>query len=464
MKALVGLAPRLSGFCRRYAKRFKTCTRTCAVQAILYLRGLVQAPRKKKNMERMVENVADADYQAMQQFITDSPWDASGVFDQVALDANVCLPRNGNRRLALDESSFTKKGEDSVGVARQWNGRLGKVDNCQVGVFASFGVDTHDVLVNAKLYLPEEWTTDRARCKKAKIPAADQVCVPKHVLALRMVAHARELGLEFDWVAADGGYGHIPAFLCGLAEMGETFMVDVHSDQGLYLAPPQPYVPAANHLGRPPSRRVSQVPSVEARTVVASTPESAWKTVRVRETTKGWLETRYLRLQVWHWDGQEAEARELTLVIREDKNADGSSRLKYSLSNAAIDTPLERLALMQGERFWIEDTFHNGKGSLGMADYQTRKWRSWHHHMALVAMALQFMLEERVTLHEIDPLISCNDIVEILAWLLPKQAVSTEDIIDQILKRHRQRQESIDFAHREKVPRNNTGKEIEVNF
>jgi len=457
------LVPHLRDFCGRYTERFVTSTRSCARQARLYLRGLVQAPRKKKNMERMVEKVANADYQAMQQFITDSPWDASGVFDQVALDANDRLPRHGNRRLAIDESAFAKKGGDSAGVARQWNGRLGKVDNCQVGVFASFGADGQDVLVNAKLYVPEEWAKDPARCKKAKIPAADQECVPKHVMALHMVKHARELGLEFDWVAADGGYGRIPAFLRGLAEMGETFMVDVHSDQRVYLEPPRPHAPPAPHRGRPPSRLISDVQPVEVRALVASAPKDAWQTVRVRDTTKGWLETRFLRLQTWLWDGQEADVRELTLVIREDQNADGSPRLKYSLSNAVANTPLERLALMQGERFWIEDTFHNGKGSLGMADYQTRKWRSWHHHMALVAMALQFMMEERQTLSEMEPLVSCNDIVEFLEWMLPKQAASLDDLVGQMLKRHRQRQASIDLSHRDKNTLHATDKMVNIN-
>jgi SRSO17 transposase len=209
------------------------------------MRGLVQGPRKKKNMERMVEKVANADYQAMQQFITDSPWDADGVFDQVALDANERLPRNGNRRLAVDESAFAKKGEESVGVARQWNGRLGKVDNCQVGVFASLGAEGHDVLVNAKLYLPGEWANDWGRCKKVRIPAADQVCVPKHVMALQMVKHARDLRLEFDWVAADAGYGHIPAFICGF---DETFFWLTFT-RTKYTCPPRPSVPVANHRG-----------------------------------------------------------------------------------------------------------------------------------------------------------------------------------------------------------------------
>lgn len=403
-------------------------------------------------MERMVEKVADADYEATQHFITDSPWDADGVFDQVALDANERLPRNGKRRLAIDESAFAKKGEDSAGVARQWNGRLGKVDNCQVGVFASLGVDGHDVLVNARLYLPEEWAKDWGRCQKVKIPAADQVCVPKHVMALQMIKHARDLGLEFDWVAADGGYGHIPAFLCGLVEMGETFMVDVHSDQRLYLEPPCPSVPEASHRGRPPSRQVSDVKPIEARTLLASMPKSAWKIIRVRDTTKGWLEIPFLILRVWLWDGLAQDALELTLVIRDDKNADGSPRLKYSLSNAAADTSAERLALMQGERFWIEDTFHNAKGTLGMADYQTRMWRSWHHQMALVAMALEFLLEERLALTDSAPLVSCNDIADILAWMLPNQAKSLEDIVEQMIKRHGKRQAAIDFAHRDKIP------------
>ena len=389
----------------------------------------------------------------MQQFMTDSPWDSDLVIKQVASDANEILPQD-DRWFAVDESGFAKKGDKSVGVARQWNGRLGKVDNCQVGVFACLGSGNQAALVAAKLYLPEVWASDPDRCNRAKIPVEEQKCAPKYIMALNMVKNAREQGLKFEWVTADAGYGHNPAFLRELDLMKEVFMVDVHSNQRVYLENPRPYVPTpTSHHGRAPSRFVSDIEPVAVRSLIAEVPDNSWQIERIRDTTKGWLETRYMRINVWVWNGEEKDAQQYTLLIRCDKNSDGSPRLKYSLSNASADVPLARLGMMQAERFWIEDTFHNGKGTLGMGDYQTRMWSSWHHHMALVAMALLFMLEERQTLSKVAPMTSCNDIAELLEWMLPKKAVTLEDLIDQMDTRHRQRQASIDFAHRNETQR-----------
>jgi len=440
---------RFTDFCGYFDDRFKTTTRSCARQAHQYLSGLVQGPTKKKNMERMTEKVADSDYEGMQHFLTDSPWDERGVLDQVAQKANLVLPRSGERFLAIDESAFAKKGNESAGVARQWDGRRGKVDNCQIGVFATLGAGAHEALIDARLYLPHVWAKDTARCKKARIPVEQRSCVPKHIMALEMVRRARDIGLEFDWVAADGGYGHNGAFLQGLDEMNETYMVDVHSDQRAYLQHPDPRTPPPGPRGG--IRAAIPAPGVlaiEVRKIAAEASFESWQSVDVRSTTKGVLKRRFLRLAVWVWDGGDIPPRASTLLVREDLEADGTRKLKYSLSNAPANTTTKRLALMQAQRFWIEDTFHNGKGAVGMADYQARQWTSWHHHMALVAMALLFLLEERLLHRQKIPLLSCNDIVELLAWQLPRKDKSLKELTKQMTRRHQQRQASIDSAIR----------------
>ncbi len=205
------MGKRFIHFCDSYAAHFELRTRNVFVQATQYLRGLMQA--RKKNMERMAEIVPESDEQVLQHFLTNSDWDERGVLDQVALDADALLGGTEDSALLIDESGFTKKGNKSVGVARQWNGRLGKVDNCQVGVYAALSCGSLSTLIDTRLYLPAEWVKDKARCKAAKVPYKARKAKTKPQLALEMVRHARQLGVRFNWVGMDSLYGNDPALL-----------------------------------------------------------------------------------------------------------------------------------------------------------------------------------------------------------------------------------------------------------
>ncbi len=195
-------------------------------------------------MERMAEVVPDSDGQVLQNFLTHSAWDYRGVMDQVAMNADQCVGSEVGAGLYIDESAFQKKGEKSVGVARQWNGRLGKQDNCQVGVFGALGRADRVSLIDARLYLPEEWTKDRRRCDEADIPEAHRIHKTKIELALEIVLHARSSGVRFEWVGIDGGYGHSFALLQTLEDQGEIFVADIHSDRQIYPDDPELYLPA----------------------------------------------------------------------------------------------------------------------------------------------------------------------------------------------------------------------------
>ncbi len=198
-------------------------------------------------MERMAEVVPDSDEQSLQHFISNADWDTPEVTAQVGREANTLLGRCEDTALLIDESGFEKKGQHSVGVARQWNGRLGKVDNCQVGVFASLSRGRFATLIDARLYLSEEWISDKDRCRKAHIPVEHRTFKTKPELALEMVKEARCNGLSYGWVGADGLYGNDPAFLYGLDELGETFMIDIHKDQPIYINDPAPYIHIVIH-------------------------------------------------------------------------------------------------------------------------------------------------------------------------------------------------------------------------
>lgn len=177
-------------------------------------------------MLRMSE-VNEVDHQLMQHMLTEGSVDWDGFGRQIALEANDLLG-GSEAVLIFDESGFAKKGEASAGVARQWNGRLGKVDNCQVGLFATLCRGDMATLIDTRLYLPEDWCRDEARCKKAAIPQDKRQFLSKSQLALATLEIARQRGIQFGYVGIDGGYGKEPAFLRGVDAQGCRFVTDVH--------------------------------------------------------------------------------------------------------------------------------------------------------------------------------------------------------------------------------------------
>ncbi len=441
------MAERFIGFHRRYRLHFQSRPRSVLKAAGDYLSGLMQAPANRKDMERMEEAVAGADEQQLQHMLSDSSWDHQAVMNQVALETDQQLGGGEESCLIIDESGFKKSGGHSAGVARQWCGRLGKVDNCQVGVFAALGRESRVCLMEGRLYLPREWTRDAERCRKAGIPPEHRVFKSKSQLALEMVSRQRRLGVRFSWVGVDGGYGREPGFLRHLEAMGEVFVADVHCDQRLHLEDPKPEVPQRQRpRGRKPSRLKIRTPSVRVDRWAAGQPEEAWKRLTLRDGTGGELQVEALNRRVWLWNGEEAEAKCWHLIVR--REVDSPRTIRHTLSNASANTPLERLARMQARRYWVERALQDGKSECGMADCQVRRWSAWHHHMALVFMSMLFMLEERLRAAESRPLLSCSDIEELLRHFLPKRALSKQEVIAQMHKRHRKRQTAIEAAYR----------------
>ena len=407
-----------------------------------YLCGLMQAD--KRNMERMAEAVPDSDEQVLQNFLTHSSWDHRAVMDRVAHSADERIGAEVDAGLYIDETAIQKKGEKSVGVARQWNGRLGKQENSQVGVFGALGRGDRVSLIDARLYLPQEWIDDPARCDEADIPKAEQVHRTKLELALQIVRQARQNGVRFEWVGMDGAYGQSLVLLEALQAQGETFLAEIHSDRHIYLHDPAPYLPAQDGPGRPRSRYHSKKNAIEVRRWVKRQPASAWCTLTLRDTTKGELVVEALHHRVWLWDKKSSSANCWHLIVRREVNSPGT--IKYSLSNAPEQTSMTKLAQMQAQRFWIERAFQDAKSHIGMAQYQARKWQSWHRHMALVMMAMQFMLETRISHAEGYPLLSCYDIQILLATTLPDRRDSQEEVLRLMQERHRKRQALIDRA------------------
>ena len=181
--------------------------------------------------------------QQFQHFISNSPWDHEPVVAQISQDADRLLGGQLSSCLIIDESSFAKQGDRSVGVARQWSGRLGKVDNCQVAVFGVLSDGQRHTPVDMRLYLPKCWINDPVRCAQAGVPPEARTLISKSQHALDIVRQARARGMRFEWIGLDGGYGKEPAFLRALDDMNEVFVADVHRTQRIWTERPELAVP-----------------------------------------------------------------------------------------------------------------------------------------------------------------------------------------------------------------------------
>lgn len=442
---LAGLSRQLLSFHERYHKYFQRHTVNLKGRALQYLKGLFQAD--KKNMERMEERVPETEYDPLQYFISDSDWEYRPLNDQVARDVDRKLGGHSDSAIYIDETGIPKKGKMSVGVARQWCGQLGKIDNCQVGVFAALGRGNFSLPIDFRLYLPEEWTKDKKRCKKAKIPADQRVFKTKHEQALEMILHARGNGIRFRWAGFDSFYGDNPAFLRQLDDNGIVFVGDIHADHQIYFDDPKPIVPPpTSNRGKKPTKLQAQTRSMRVDKWIQKQACGAWKRIAVRDSTKGKIFVDILHRVIWLWDGKETQAMKWHLVVR--REIDSPEKIKYSLSNAPFDISTERLAFMQGQRYWVERPFQDAKNQCGMGEYQARGWLAWHHHMSMVMLAMLFMLEQRLQ-HQADiPLLSCADVTTLLKSILPRKDITEDEVLRQLDIRHKKRQASIDFAYR----------------
>jgi SRSO17 transposase len=404
-----------------------------------YLSGLLGTERRK-NLEGIHQDIPESNYQGIQQFVTDSPWDEGKLMEQVATEVNGILGGHPHSALLIDETGFVKKGEASVGVQRQYCGRLGKKENCQMGVFACLGRGEKAAIVNFRLFLPESWAQDDKRCELAKIPKTERRHRSKLELALEMIERAKSLGLGFEWVLADAAYGCSLEFCARVEELGLKFLCDVSATNSVWDADPQPGAPAPAEPGRGRPRAALVAGNRAAKKwravdLVKSRFEKESREVVIRRTTKGPLRARVWVGEVWLWEKGTNQAKRRMLVAREMEDGE----LKISWTNAPTETTWEVLAYMQAQRHWVERAFEDGKSELGMAQYEVRKWRGWHHHMALVSLAMLFVLKERVSHAESVPLLSARDVVELLEFYLPRRGGTEAEVLADLVERHNAR-------------------------
>jgi SRSO17 transposase len=425
----------------RYGGFFRTRTRDSAAVAARYLSGLAQA--EECTFTSMAAVVEGGCAQQFQHFISNSPWQHEPVVAQIGRDADRLLGGKPTSCLIIDESSFAKQGDRSVGVARQWSGRQGKVDNCQVAVFGVLTDGQRHAPVDMRLYLPKRWIEDPARCDEAEVPAEARKLTSKSEHALDIVRQARARGMRFAWVSVDAGYGKEPAFLRALEDANEVFVADVHRTQRVWTKPPELAVPDRKaDRGRVTTKLQASTQPVTVESLVKKVRPQDWTRCVLRDCTRGQLRVDVTHQRVWVWDGEESAPRCWHLIVR--REAGSQTTIKYTLSNAPADTTLQFLAEMQGQRYWVERVFEDAKGQCGLADYQAVGWRAWHHHVTMVMLAMLFIAEQRAVHQPGLELLTPRDIVEMLKETLPHKPEGKDALVARINERHQRRRSAIE--------------------
>lgn len=365
-----------------------------------YVRGLL-LDGQRKSIQPMAERLEAIDRdgrdyeQALQQLVNQSPWETSPV--QEALAAFVVQHTRPEGFLLLDDTGLPKKGRHSVGVARQYSGTLGKVGNCQVAVTLQYA-DGRDVYaVDAELYLPQSWMEDRARCRRAGVP--DQIGYrPKWQLALAMLQRAATAGLR-GTVLADSFFGSVTAFREALQQAGWRYCVGI--DSTLKVVDAQAdwgAVPAWRGIGRPPSRPAKVRAGAKSPSVQQWALHHAgdFRKVAWREGSKGPCSARFAAWPVrpaYRLSAGKEPLQACWLLV--EWPAAQAAPTKFFFSNLPSKTSLKQLVLVAKSRWWVEQSYKELKGELGLDHFEGRRWQGWHHHVTLVMLAYAFLVRYR---------------------------------------------------------------------
>jgi SRSO17 transposase len=348
---------------------------------------------ERKSIEPMALQVEGGTIRGMQRFISDALWDEEQMlwnYHQLVAEAM----GDPEGVLMFDETGFVKKGADSVGVARQYCGTLGKVENCQVGVFAGYASRHGYALVDKRLFLPEAWWTDAyaSRRTTCNVPAALTFQSKPQLAAAMLQAIAQEALLPFKYVVADCLYGQSPDFLDAVDQcVGVTAFVAIPAETRCWLQAPRTTDKTYTYKGEVRTKRVVVGAVQEPCTVAALAarlPPSSWYRRQVAEGTKGPIVYEFARQRVTLCKDGLPE-RPVWLVIKRTLGA--SPIFSYYLSNAPVSTPLRTFVWLSGLRWAIEQCFEEGKTELGLDHYEVRKYPGWHHHI-LISMLAHFFL------------------------------------------------------------------------
>jgi SRSO17 transposase len=363
-------------------------------------------PGERKSVEPMAAVTAPArvaaQHQSLLHFVGNAPWSDEKMLAKVGELVLPAIERQGPiEAWIIDDTGFAKKGQHSVGVARQYCGQLGKQDNCQVAVSLSVANHHASLPVAYRVYLPKEWTADAARRGKARVPEPI-VFKTKPQIALEQIRAACQAGLPRGTILMDAGYGNNTALRASLSQLGLRYVAGILSSTSVW-APDTMALPAKawSGRGRPPSRlrRDAGHRPISVKALALGLPKRAWRTIRWREGCGDWLSSRFARVRVRaaHRDSKLAKGRpEEWLLIEWPKGE--SEPTKYWLATVPDDIPFDRLVDLAKLRWRIERDYQELKQEFGLGHYEGRGWRGFHHHATLCIAAYGFLISERETI------------------------------------------------------------------
>jgi SRSO17 transposase len=350
---LTDIARRLGPYFARAETRQRVMT---------YLRGLL-SPAERKNSWQLAEETGDATPDGFQYLLARADWAADAVRDELRVYIRQHLS-DPHGVMVIDETGFLKKGQHSAGVARQYSGTAGKVENCQIGVFVAYASRLGHALLDRELYLPEEWTNDRERCRSAGIPDGRDFAT-KPQLAQQMLARAFAAGMPAPWVTGDRVYGNARQLRLWLEGRPQAYVLAVSGQEYVRL-----------------DGRQRQV-----KTLVAALPPEGWTRLSAGDGTKGprWYEWRWLPLAEpqepgWRW----------WLLVRRSLSL--PTELTAYLVFAPQDTTLAEVVQVAGTRWTIESSFEAAQGEVGLDDYEVRSWTGWYRHITLAMWAYALLV------------------------------------------------------------------------
>jgi len=429
-----------------------------------------------RNFAGIANSMENADGQALQHFMSNSPWDGQGVFEQIREEIKEKPELHTGSLLILDEYADEKAGGQSAGTLRQWNGRMGKVDMCQVAVglgYANWKLEPWPLwaMVDAEIFLPEAWFgAEYAPLRqKVGVPAERTCFETKPELGLKMIRRAKEAQLLFEAVLCDSLYGRCSQFRHELREEHLLYMADIPANLRVYLEQPVVGIPEPRPGKKGPKpEKVQVLNGIRSYNVkqVGLAEDTHWQRLRIRTNERGVLEDRFAARNVWVWDDKQPNIapHQEWLAMRIESNGDHT----YAFSNAPEDASLQFLAELLCGRYFVERVIQDSKDEIGADEFQAQKYIAWEHHTALTACALWFIATTKLDwakdcqrdpelLQQLElealPALSTANVREMLRAVMPLPQLSPEEAQAQVVKHlvNRSRSTASRLRHRHKV-------------
>jgi SRSO17 transposase len=392
----------------------------------------------EKTMAQMERRLDDVCKQKLGHFISNSPWDDTPLIQEIqrCVVAEINPNQVEDGALIIDESAIAKKGKDSVGVKRQYAGTLGKVDNCQVGVFLAYATQSQTSLIARSLYLPEEWCEDPERCFEGGIPLEKQKFKTKAEIALDLVREAVANKIPFSFVHMDAHYGVQPWLLDSFDDMGITWFADISKGTLIYEKMPVIEVEA---LGSEQFRMTIAKDFSCSVQELLDRGTLKFQKRKIRDVQRGILVVEFAALRVFINSKDRPLPRECWLLVR--RELDGSC-VKFTLSNSPQESDMGILAERQSRRYWVERALEDAKGLVGLDHYRVTGWRGWHHHTAMVMLAMLYLLTIKSSLVEEADKMSLKDALWLVEAIVPRRQLSYEETVAIIRENNENRERS----------------------